>query len=347
MHVLKRPQRAAAVTITAESLGEPTQLGVRIVGRALLGRLREKSEHLGADDHPDALHDFRVAVRRLRSWARAFDDDLSTTLRPKAQRRLKRIADATRASRDFEVHIEWLERFARSRKGRYREATEWLVERARDRKARADLDLQEVLNENLERTTAQLTQGLSHYVVSLDEPSDPFSVALASLIREHANAARRATARIGSIGDRNEAHEARIAAKRLRYLLEPLSGAGVETQSLVERLAKLQDDLGALHDAQIFGSEIAGLLAKELRTRRRSSRNNGDNPGSSASAVDRADALRAISQRLHRDEVAAFRRLKESWLDADVESVWREAETIAARLENKTRSAQRSVVQSA
>ena len=169
------------MTITAESLSEPTQLGVRIVGRELLNRLREKSEHLGSDDHPDALHDFRVAVRRLRSWVRAFDDDLSATVRPKAQRRLKRIADATRASRDFEVHIDWLDRFARSRKGRYREATEWLVERARDRKARADLELQEMLNENLERTIAQLTHGLSHYVVSLDEPSDRFSATLAEL----------------------------------------------------------------------------------------------------------------------------------------------------------------------
>jgi CHAD domain-containing protein len=335
------------VTITAESLGEPRQLGVRIVGRELLGRLREKSEQLGADDQPDALHDFRVAVRRLRSWLRAFDDDLSATVRPKARRRLKRIADATRASRDFEVHIDWLERFARSRKGRYREATEWLLERTRDRKARADVELQDVLNANIERTIAQLTHGLSHYVVSLDEPPDPFCAALAELIREHAEAARRATSRIASIGDRNEAHEARISAKRLRYLLEPLTDAEVGAQPVVERLAELQDDLGALHDAQIFGSEIAGLLAKELRTRRRApSRANGDKAGNDASAVDRADALRAISQRLHRDEVAAFRRLRKSWSDADVESLWRDAETIADRVESEPRSTQRSPGQS-
>lgn len=334
------------MTITAESLSEPTQLGVRIVGRELLDRLREKSEHLGADDHPDALHDFRVAVRRLRSWVRAFDDDLSSTVRPKAQRRLKRIADATRASRDFEVHIDWLDRFARSRKGRYREATEWLVERARDRKARADLELQEMLNENLDRTVAQLTHGLSHYVVSLDEPSDRFSATLAELIREHAEAARRAASRIASIGDRNEAHEARISAKRLRYLLEPLSDVGVEAPPLVERLAEVQDDLGALHDAQIFGSEIAGLLAKELRTKRRApSRTNRDDADNDASAVDRAEALRAISQRLHRDEVAAFKRLTETWLGAEVESLWRDAEAIAARLEDRTRAAQRLAVQ--
>ena len=317
------------MTITAESLREPTQLGVRIVGRELLAKLREKSEYLGADDHADALHDFRVAVRRLRSWVRAFNDDLSATLRPKAQRRLKRIADATRASRDFEVHIEWLERFGESRKGRYREATEWLVERMRDRKTRADVELQEVLDADLERTTAQLTHGLSHYIVSLDVPSEPLSASFAELIREHADSARRATARIASIGDRNEAHEARISAKRLRYLLEPLSEAVVAAQPLVDRLADLQDGLGALHDAQIFGSEIAALLAKELRTRRRST--NGDTK-TGASSVDRADALRAISQRLHRDEITAFRHLKASWLDADVDALWQEAEAIADQL---------------
>lgn len=96
--VLQTTTSRAAVTITAESLSEPTQLGVRIVGRDLLERLREKAEHL-----------------------------LSSTLRPKAQRRLKRIADATRASRDFEVHIEWLDWFGASRNGKYRKATEWLM----------------------------------------------------------------------------------------------------------------------------------------------------------------------------------------------------------------------------
>jgi CHAD domain-containing protein len=310
------------------SLHEPTPLVVRTVARELLGRLREKSENVGVESDGDALHDFRVAVRRLRSWMRAFDDDLSATVRPKARRRLKRIADATRESRDYEVHIEWLEQFSRSRKGRYHDATEWLIDRMQDRKQRADLELQDVLSEDLERTVGQLTQGLGHYIVRLDEPTEPFAVSLATLIREHADAARQAISRIASMGDRNEAHEARIVVKRLRYLIEPLVDAGLDVQPLVTRLAELQDDLGALHDAQIFGSEIAELLAKVLRAR---SRDRSSENGNS-DEVDRADALRAISQRLHRDEVHAFQKLNESWLNSSVESLWTDAESVAEQL---------------
>ena len=191
------PPRAASRTKTAmrlesDSLPDSTPRVVRIVGRELLARLREKSENVGVEGDGDALHDFRVAVRRLRSWMRAFDDELAGTVRPKARRRLKRIADATRASRDFEVHIDWLDRFAKSRKGRYQRATEWLVERTRARKTRADLELQEVFSSDFERTVAQLSQGLGHYIVDLDEPPEPFGASLAALIRDHAESAREA-----------------------------------------------------------------------------------------------------------------------------------------------------------
>jgi CHAD domain-containing protein len=324
------------MNLEPDSLPDSAPRVVRTVGRELLARLREKSEDLGVDGDGDALHDFRVAVRRLRSWMRAFDDDLAGTVRPKARRRLKRIADATRASRDFEVHIDWLDRFAKSRRGRYQRATEWLVERARARKARADLKLQEVLNADFERTVAQLSQGLAHYVVDLDEPPEPFGTSLATLIREHAESARQALSRILSVGDRAEAHRARIAAKRLRYLLEPLSDAGVGAEPLVERIAQLQDDLGALHDAQIFGSEIARLLAKVLAaTTRESASRNGDKANGEARsiAVDRAEALRAISQRLYRDELRRFRHIKETWLDSGADSLWTDAESVAEKIE--------------
>ena len=339
------PPRAASRTKTAmhlepDSLPDSTPRVVRTVGRELLARLREKSENVGVEGDGDALHDFRVAVRRLRSWMRAFDDELAGTVRPKARRRLKRIADATRASRDFEVHIDWLDRFAKSRRGRYQRATEWLVERTRARKARADLELQEVFSSDFERTVAQLSQGLGHYIVDLDEPPEPFGASLAALIRDHAESAHEAMFKIVSVGDRAEAHSARIAVKRLRYLLEPLNDAGVGVEPLVERLAQLQDDLGALHDAQIFGSEIARLLAKVLAaTSQESPSRNGDKSNGDARsiAVDRAEALRAISQRLYRDEVRRFQHIKKTWLDSDAESLWADAESVAEKIEVSAR----------
>src|SRR5262245_35011990 len=99
----------------------------RLVGEKLLSQVKKRSEDLHAEDVPDALPDVRVAVRRLRSWLRAFDGVVGDTMPGKHLRRLRRIADATRASRDLEVHIEWVERFARSRRRKNRQGAEWLT----------------------------------------------------------------------------------------------------------------------------------------------------------------------------------------------------------------------------
>jgi CYTH domain-containing protein len=66
---------------------------------------------------------------------------------------------------------------------------------------------------------------------------------------------------VRSLRDEDECHEARIAAKRLRYLLEPIGRLIPGADELVTRLKGLQDVLGDLHDAQVFGAEIETLAA--------------------------------------------------------------------------------------
>ena len=323
------------MSIAPADLLDSKQRVIRVVGRELLAKVREKSENLGVDDDRDAIHGFRVALRRLRSWMRAFDDELGATVRTKVQRRLKRIADATRTSRDCEVHIAWLERFGKSQRGKYQKTTEWLVDDLEAQKAEADLELRKATNKYLERTALQLSQGLSHYIVNLDEPADAMAFALAKLIRDHAIAASNCLAKVTSVGDRAEAHEARIAVKRLRYIIEPLGGTIGDAETLIEDISKLQDELGALHDAQIFGSEIAKHLATVLAASTPVVRDDEKSDEDEATASDRADALRAISQRLHREEVRAFKALGETWLSGGADDLWLRADNIASALESK------------
>lgn len=325
------------MSIAPAALLDSKQLVVRLVGRDLLAKVREKSENLGVDDERDAIHAFRVALRRLRSWIRAFDDELAATVRPKVQRRLKRIADATRASRDCEVHIEWLEHFSKLQRGKYHTATQWLVDDLKVQKAEADLDLRETVDKHLDRTVSQLGHGLSRYVVNLDEPADSMAFALARLIRDHAIAAANSLSKVASVGDRAEAHGARINAKRLRYIIEPLRGTIDGAESLVADISKLQDELGALHDAQIFGSEIAKHLAKVLAATTPVVRVDTPDEPEEPSASDRADALRAISQRLHREELRAFKSLGETWLGGGADDLWLRADSISSALESKRR----------
>src|SRR5262249_59165172 len=57
-------------------------------------------------------------------------------------------------------------------------------------------------------------------------------------------------------------HRARIAAKHLRYLLEPFVEVVPAGKGVVERLKTLQDGFGDVHDSQVFAGELSAALPK-------------------------------------------------------------------------------------
>ncbi len=119
-------------------LREPVDRGVRLVAISLLEDAQKAAEKLsnlskelrdGDAAGNDALHDFRVAIRRLRSWTRAFKPWLRDDLRRKQRRRFSRIADTTRIARDASVHLEWLRKERSALSARQRVGQTWLSER--------------------------------------------------------------------------------------------------------------------------------------------------------------------------------------------------------------------------
>ena len=68
----------------------------------------------------EALHDFRVAIRRLRSLLRAYQDLTDAAIPRRLRRGLRALARATNASRDLEVKLAWLEAEKASLKPRER-----------------------------------------------------------------------------------------------------------------------------------------------------------------------------------------------------------------------------------
>jgi CYTH domain-containing protein len=69
-------------------------------------------------------------------------------------------------------------------------------------------------------------------------------------------------AAVQSADDGEELHRARIEAKRLRYLLEPLQSGVSGVRSLVKRMKSLQDQLGELQDTRV----LTDAISKELET---------------------------------------------------------------------------------
>ena len=251
-----------------ESLGDSTDRSVRLVALGHLADATEAQSRLVSETDEEALHDFRVALRRLRSWERAFRPYLRADISKKLRRRLREVARDTGASRDLEVHLAWLASQRRSLGRRQRAGLNWLMTTLQDRKAKADRVLEKDIDGRFERIEARLSRALETYRERLHlrrdgraAPLPPFADALAPRVRRAAQELEDHLRRVRTVREEREAHEARIAAKRLRYLLEPVVKIVPGAADVVDRLKALQDTLGDMHDAQVFGAEITKLAA--------------------------------------------------------------------------------------
>jgi CHAD domain-containing protein len=292
-------------------LGDSVQRGARRLGLDLLASVREERDRLDDLSDKEALHDFRVALRRLRSWLRAFRPALSDTLGPKAERRLKRIASATGDSRDLEVHVAWVVGARRSLSETARVGANVLLQRLRRDKRDADAEFRSVIDRKFDRAAEDAETALSKYEASVTDEGERFATVIAETIELQMMALSNAIGRVSGQGDRVEAHAARIAAKRLRYLLEGVEDASPNSAPLIEQLKDLQDTLGELHDAQLFGGELATMISELLAGQEGAPSTNGRRE-----AHPRANpvtGLRVLSQRLRRAETTAFRAYNAAW----------------------------------
>ena len=320
---------------------EPAGRAARVAALQLLARVRENRDRLDGAPDPEALHDFRVSTRRLRSWLRAFGGLLDDTLSDKSQRRLQRIAHATGASRDLEVHLAWVRERRPTLRGELRRGADWLIDNLERRKIACDLDLKQKIDSEFDRTVERIERAMSSYASSVVDPEARFAQVAARLLRRQASAVSKALRLVGTIGDRAEAHEARIAAKRLRYLLDPLDRALPDVKSIVDDLGQLQDQLGQLHDAQLFGSEIATSVAELLAAQAGvvapppapPPAAKGKRKRAPASTDDAIPGLLALARRLRKVEEAAFRTVKTTWLGKGIGPVLTRVEGVALALD--------------
>jgi CHAD domain-containing protein len=202
------------------------------------------------DDRTDreALHDLRVAIRRLRVTVRAYPG-LHERVSKKQRRRLRRLARASNAARDAEVQISWFnQRSARFTKAQ-RAALAPLRARLRARRRRERAHTQQKLQRWFGKLEPKLRRRLTALQSETGAGEAPFrAVAGATLVTYGADLA----SKLGGTSppaDARALHATRIAAKRVRYLLEPMEGKLTVGGRLVARLKEFQDLLGALTDA--------------------------------------------------------------------------------------------------
>ncbi|MCC6648660.1 MAG: CHAD domain-containing protein [Polyangiaceae bacterium] len=220
--------------------------------RGLSHELEEVTPRLSTDD-PEAIHDLRVTLRRLRSLLRPARRIFGRFHADFVRAELGRVAEQTGALRDEEALHETLARVAVT--PRLRALTARLGRaRAAGARARRRVFLRAVEGGELLEARRTL-DALLHLPIDPRRDRDGRKFAARAVARAVAEVERLG---LPVDGDVAGLHELRIAHKRVRYLvmgLAPLLGDAAEP--LRRQAERAQKRLGDVHDLDVAGAVIA------------------------------------------------------------------------------------------
>ncbi len=239
---------------------------------ASLGALLREAEGVRRGADPEPLHRMRVATRRLRAAAALFAPDWPRAWRPSWRRELRRLSRALGRARDLDVQISFLSsRLAEpGLEPAHRPGLERLRLRLEQRRERRQRPVVDALDRFVDGTAGALHSFLAEAGGGAGTPAPAPTAATCAGARAAVAARLEALLAFADCVPSPDAgarqHEMRIAAKRLRYVLEILAPLDVEALRPALRAAKqLQELLGELHDCDVWAATLPGFLERERR----------------------------------------------------------------------------------
>jgi CHAD domain-containing protein len=215
------------------------------------GELRGQYSRFMHQGDAEALHDFRVAVRRLRSQLRNYREVLSLDERLTGQ--LRTLQQQTNHARDLEVFIAQLQAHCPT-------------------PSHTQSQLLALLQQQLAEARHQLHRDLpalwTALLPLLEAPPqchparkkhDTFDTLSRRLGRRQLRQLEKGLTSLRRQWDETLVHRLRIHGKRLRYLLEPLAAkpGATKTARAVTALKRLQEVLGDYRDLQLLRHHLA------------------------------------------------------------------------------------------
>ena len=256
------PSYTDGMPLPADLLRRDAEETVRLIALDLLSQAREAAPRCVDPEDGEGLHDFRVAVRRLRSTLSAWKRLFRGVVTKPDRRTLAGFQKRTGSGRDAEVALVWLEEQVDELEPEHRPGCEWVEARLRSAlRARSGDENRAVCSEFTEWA------GVFESRVACRVPAEATGAPYAQALAERLDwIAGRLDARVNGIGDdrKRGPHRVRIAGKRLRYLVEPVRTDSEVAVSLVDRCKRLQDVLGTLNDANVL-DDLLGVWRDEIR----------------------------------------------------------------------------------
>ena len=213
---------------------------------------------VGRPGQTEALHDFRVALRRCRGVLRAYQPWMGKAAGKRVRASLRRLMRETSEGRDAEVQIAWLEGARPALRRSERAGLNYLLARLRRRRHAGHAAAAAVVRNRYERLDTELRSRLEQVA-----PAPlPFSRAFGERLQEYAADAAARLEATAAVAHGNQLHDSRLAVKRLRYLVEPAVGGLSDGEAVAAALKRLQDVLGDLNDAWVLQATVDRALQR-------------------------------------------------------------------------------------
>ncbi len=280
---------------------------VRSLLLELLDTAAQCADRLTDSDDSEALHDFRVALRRLNANQRAYRAPLGVKL----GKGVRRLARTTNVARDREVQLDWLRLQRKESAAPARADLDALIHKLE----RAHEDEREHAYPQWQSAFAKLAVKLRRRLESVppdDGTQEIFAVVAGAQLHALGDKLKQGLADIEARGDDAVVHATRITGKRLRYLLEPLAGTVPGVPPLIKRLKALQDLLGEIHDCQVRLDDFAGHRQS-----------------------DRADQYAALQRDTAARRAQLLDKLQAHWLGEHAEVLLKPLQRVIARLDKR------------
>lgn len=339
---------APKMTATPDTLRQPVTTATEDLATGLLRKAAKANQRLQASADPEALHDFRVTVRRLRTYLEAYGPVFGNGQAERLQRKLASFIDATNANRDHEVHFAIVEgQLARrslpklQREGFQivREELSYEGEPAPPESLDAVIGQFTKLEQKLQKRRWNPTGARPARDVPRAHHS--FAAATRDIVWELAESLRAQLVAIQGVDDQRPAHRARLTVKRLRYVVEPLQSATPAAKPVVEELKLMQDEFGGLRDLQNLEKRIARITRERARqwcihlidlavTADRLSALTKEAP-----EVRECYALAAALQAVRKQEHRTFARVHRRWVAGAAGGLFRRLERLSHHLTPK------------
>ena len=227
-------------------------------------------------DHPDAIHDLRVATRRLQQVIDlVYPFPHSGEIR-KLYRGLKRCRSSLSEIRNYDVLLERVDTALSRKRTPRREAWEAIGDYLRAlRSVRLEKSLRKLAKANLSAIYVRLKECLpsdrdsAHATASAGRNGtgpgltrEQFYERISEALKIVWGALEHEVALSRHEHDAASLHRTRIAAKRARYLIEVIHAFGVSgSKEALIWLRSLQTQLGDWHDLVVFEEAVIGMIA--------------------------------------------------------------------------------------